>query len=69
MSCIMMCRFTFEDKQYEVTDEAYAQFGHIRLPDGRVLEVGGWFECMPPKPGIVGVTTDTSRPIFDAVAV
>lgn len=66
----MMCSFTFEDKRYEVSDEAYDQGGNIKLPDGRVLEVDGWFESLPPKPSITGVTTEVSPgPVFEAFAV
>ena len=66
----MMCSFAFEDKPYQVSDEACAQAGNIQLPDGRVLQVDGWLESMPPQPCITGVTTEvSSRPVFEAVAV
>lgn len=66
----MMCSFIFEDKRYQVSIEAYEQSGNIKLPDGRILEVDGWLESMPPQPSISGVVTETSqRSVFEAVAV
>lgn len=48
-------RLKVDDQVYLVdTIDAYDCGKPIRLPDGRVFQVGGWFESMPPQPA--GVT-------------
>lgn len=41
--------FGYEGKVYSVGYEAYDK-NRIVLPDGRVLEAGGWLESLPPQP-------------------
>lgn len=47
--------FRFEGKEYTVGMEACDKDTLIRLPDGRILEVEGWYECYPPKPVLLKV--------------
>jgi hypothetical protein len=44
-------QFNFEGVTY-IFDaiKCYYLSGLIKLPDNRVLRVGGWFECSPPSP-------------------
>jgi len=44
----MAIKFRFEDKAYEVGDEAYDKC-KIVLPDGRLLEPTKWLESFPPQ--------------------
>lgn len=67
----MTAEFLFDGVVYDVSVDACRQGGNIRLPDGRYLQVDGWFETWPPQPDIVGVAPDDvvrSRPTFHATA-
>lgn len=65
----MMCSFSFEEKSYQVSDEAYDAGGDIRLPDGRVLRPQGWAETCPPIPVDLVVITESEGATFEATAV
>ena len=41
--------FSYDGKEYTVTMTAY-DMNLIRLPDGRLLQVHGWQETLPPRP-------------------
>jgi hypothetical protein len=43
-------KFSFEDRVYVAPAEFY-DTNRAKLPDGRIVEAGGWFETMPPIPG------------------
>jgi len=46
-----MITLFYRGKEYEVADRAYDDNCLIVLPNGTVLEVGIWYESMPPQPG------------------
>ena len=44
-----MIHFSYNGINYQVDDRAY-DVNRIQLPDGTVLEAGGWLETCPPQP-------------------
>jgi hypothetical protein len=47
-------KFSFNGQNYEAGMAFYDKSRAV-LPDGTVVQVGGWFETMPPQPqGITG---------------
>jgi hypothetical protein len=44
--------FSFEGRSYTVATRAY-DVDRIVLPDGRVLDVEGWSEMVPPTPRVL----------------
>lgn len=58
-----MQTFKWEDRTYTFdVMECYRGNGHIQLPDGRLLKVGGWCEVFPPIPTNLQLVTPKSKP-------
>lgn len=61
--------FTYEDHRYSISMLVYENDAPIRLPDGRLLKVQGWYETMPPRPiSLIPYTQDTKSNSGDAIS-
>lgn len=63
--------FSFDNVNYTVSWGVYRERGFIRLPDGRIFDVG-WVETSPPQPenfNVVSQDAIQDRPIFNAKLV
>lgn len=47
---VLMIKFNYNGKLYEVSMSVYDENKSIQMPDGKVMNVLGWLESYPPQP-------------------